>query len=271
MPGPGPNTIQFVGIAYGILFILIGAFLWKTGRFTKPVKYILLLVTIFLGFAIFSPMLPHNFQQLVIRAEGYVGFALMGAAAGMAVFFILTLLFGRHFCGYLCPIGAVQELAHAVPGPKVKLPWKTGLPVVRWIVFFLILVAGLGYSLSVLAFFGIPEFFRLIFSLGFLVFLAIVIISVFVYRPFCRLVCPVGAIFQVFAIPARWKIRRTDACIECKKCEKACPTSEAGRDDRKGECYLCRRCIEACPVSGALYYGGTGTGNNTAPGGKGLP
>lgn len=262
MPGPGPNTVQFVGIAYGILCVLIGAFLWKTGRFTKPVKYILLLVTILLGFAIFSPMLPHNFQQLILRAEGYVGFALMGAAVGMAVFFLLTFLFGRHFCGYLCPIGGIQELAHAVPAPKVKLPWKAALPMIRGLVFILFLIAGLGFSISILSFFGIQEFFRLIFSLGFLVFLTIIIISIFVYRPFCRLICPLGVLFQIFATPARWKIRRTDACIECKACEKACPTNEAGRTDRKGECYLCRRCLDTCPVEGALQYGGeiqTGT------------
>lgn len=262
MPGPGPNTIQLAGIVYGILFVVIGAFLWKTGTFTKTVKYILLLVTILLGFAIFSPMLPHNFQQLVLRADGYVGFALMGAAVGMTVFFLLTFLLGRHFCGYLCPIGAVQELAHLVPAPKVKLPWKTGLSVIRGLIFIAILIAGLGFSISVLAFFGIQEFFRLIFSLGFLVFLTVIIISIFIYRPFCRLICPLGAIFQIVATPGRWKIRRTEACIECKKCEKACPTNEAGRDDRKGECYLCRRCLDSCPVEGALRYGGerkTGT------------
>ncbi len=256
MPGPGPNTIQLAGIAYGILFVVIGAFLWKTGRFTKTVKYIFLLVTTLLGFAIFSPMLPHNFQQLVLRADGYVGFALLGAAVGMTVFFLLTFLFGRHFCGYLCPIGAVQELAHLVPGPKVKLPWKAGLSVIRGLIFIGILIAGLGFSVSVLAFFGIQEFFRLIFSLGFLVFLALILISIVVYRPFCRLICPVGAIFAIVATPARWKIRRTDTCIECKKCERACPTSEAGRNDSKSECYLCRRCIDSCPVEGALQYGG---------------
>ncbi len=256
MPGPGPNTPQLIGIAYAILFILVGAFLWRTGRFSRTAKYLLLLVTVLIGFAFFSPMIPHNFQQLVLRSGGFVGFALMGAAIGMAIFFLLTFLFGRHFCGYLCPIGAVQELAYAVPSPKVRLPWKRGLSLVRGLVFVLILAAGLGFSISVLAFFGIQEFFRLVFSAGFVVFLAVIALSLFIYRPFCRLICPVGVIFQLVATPARWKIRRTDACIECRKCERVCPTSEAGRDDLKGECYLCRRCMDVCPVGGALQYGG---------------
>ena len=51
-----------------------------------------------------------------------------------------------------------------------------------------------------------------------------------------------------------FKLQRTDAGIECKKCEKACPTDEAKRDDGKAECYLCGRCTDICPVAGALKY-----------------
>jgi len=267
VPGPGPNTTQLIGIAYAVIFILIGAFLWRTGRFSRNLKLLLLLVTTLVGFAFFSPMIPHNFQQLVIRSGDFVGFALMGAAIGMTVFFLLTFLFGRHFCGYLCPIGAVQELAYTAPTPKARLPWKRGLSLVRGLVFALILAAGLGFSISILAFFGIQEFFRLVFSAGFVVFLAIIALSLFIYRPFCRLICPVGVIFQLVATPARWKIRRTDACIECGKCERVCPTSEAGRTDLKGECYLCRRCMDVCPVDGALHYGGSAV--REIPPGKG--
>jgi len=228
----------------------------------RPIRHldpILLLAAVLMGFLFFSPMIPHNFQNLVLHARtgAGVGFALVGAAVGMTVFFLLAFLFGRHFCGYICPIGAVQELAYEVPTPKIRIPWKVALSVIRGLVFLLIIGAGLGLSLSVLGFFGITEFFRLTFSLGFTIFLLLIAIAIFIYRPFCRLICPVAVIFQLASTPARWKIRRTDACIACRKCEKACPTNEAGRDDGKGECYLCRQCIAACPVEGALRYGGS--------------
>jgi NAD-dependent dihydropyrimidine dehydrogenase PreA subunit len=51
-----------------------------------------------------------------------------------------------------------------------------------------------------------------------------------------------------------FKLRRNPSCIECGKCEMACPVDEAKRGDRKGECYLCARCIEVCPVKGAITY-----------------
>ena len=44
-----------------------------------------------------------------------------------------------------------------------------------------------------------------------------------------------------------FKFRRNEKCIDCGKCEKACPTGEAGREDMKMECYMCNRCVEACP------------------------
>jgi len=256
MPGPGPNTIQMVGVAYGILFVIVGALLWRSGKFTRTVRYILLAVTILLGFSIFSPMLPYMFQELVANTGFRAGAGLLGAAFGMALFFLLAFLFGRHFCGYLCPIGAVQEVASLVPAPKLRLPWKPLSVIARGLVFLFILWCGLALSLPVLHFFGIRQFFTLTFSAGFVVFSCLVVVSLFFYRPFCRFVCPVGAIFQVVATPALWKIRRTDACIDCGKCEKACPTSEAGKEDSKGECYLCHRCMDACPVAGALRYGG---------------
>jgi len=263
MPGPSPNAIQMVGVAYGILFVIVGAFLWRSGRFSRTVRYILLAVTILLGFSIFSPMLPYMFQELVANAGFRAGAGLLGAAFGMVLFFLLAFLFGRHFCGYLCPIGAVQEAASLVPAPKFRLPWKPLSSITRGLVFLLILWCGLALSLPVLHFFGIRQFFTLTFSAGFVVFSCLVVVSLFFYRPFCRFVCPVGAIFQVVATPALWKIRRTDACIECGKCEKACPTSEAGKEDSKGECYLCQRCMDACPVAGALRYGGKPGRENT--------
>ena len=84
-------------------------------------------------------------------------------------------------------------------------------------------------------------------------FLTIVVISAFVYRPFCRLACPYGALLSLAAIKGRFKLRRNESCINCKKCKEACPTNEVGWTDLKQECYMCNRCKEACPVNGMEY------------------
>lgn len=128
---------------------------------------------------------------------------------------------------------------------------------IRWI-FILFIIAGYFFTYGLLRLFGIRDFFLLLLSAGFIIFLAIIAISLFLYRPFCRFICPFGALASVPAMGSRFKIRRTDACISCGKCERACPTNEAKRDDRKGECYLCHRCLDVCPVEGALEYRRTG-------------
>lgn len=253
--GPGPNPFQLAGLVYAVLFVVIGAMLWRTGRFSRTMRYLLLIVTVLFGFVLFSPMLPHQFQELLLRLDSRIGIGLLGGAVGIGLMLVLTVIFGRHFCGYLCPIGAVQELAYAAPTPKVRTTRKRELSLIRGGVLLVLLGAGLGAGVSVLAFFGIQEFFTLTLSTGFIVFAAVVCVSLAFYRPFCRVVCPLGALFQLAAVPGWWKLRRTEACIGCRKCERACPTGEARAGDRQSECYLCRRCVEICPVKGALEYG----------------
>lgn len=254
MPGPVLSPVQALGVVYGIVLTFVCAYLWKTARFTKGMKFALLFFTSFLGFAILSPMLPLMFQELVlgIRESGIVPLAAVG---GMSLFMVFAFLFGRQFCGSLCPVGALQEILSHAPAPRIGTPWKAWTVGIRFLSFLVVTVLGVVYGIPSLGIFGIQPFFRLNLSAGLLAFLLLLLISLFVYRPFCRFFCPPGALYYIFASGARWKIRRTGECIECGKCERVCPTNEAKRDDLKGECYLCMRCIEACP-EGALRYGG---------------
>lgn len=255
MVAQGMSPFQLVGLVYAVLFVVLSALLWRAGQFSRTLRYLLLLMTALVGFLFFSPMLPHQFQELVLRADTRIGFGLLGGLIGIGIMLILTFLFGRHFCGYLCPIGAVQELAYTAPLPKVRTIRKKELSTIRGIVLLVLLGAGLGAGVSVLSLFGLREFFTLTLSTSFAVFVAIVLVSLCIYRPFCRVICPLGALFQLAAAPGWWKLGRTDACINCHRCERICPAGEAHSTDLQSECYLCRRCVEACPVEGALVYG----------------
>ncbi len=73
------------------------------------------------------------------------------------------------------------------------------------------------------------------------------ITSVFIYRPWCRFLCPFGAVSCFCSNFALTVYVRTEDCTECKLCEKICPTQEAFSDSKKGECYYCNRCVEICP------------------------
>jgi ferredoxin-type protein NapH len=243
-----------IGLLYGLVMVGTLAWLWYSGRWKEKIGWLLLGISTVLGFLIFAPVMPYQFEQLVLRNEPGLDGPLIAGVIGTTISVILVLLFGRFFCGYLCPVGAVQEIAYHAPIRKIPMHYKTSFMIFRaaFVLLFIALVFLL--STSLLSFFGIRDFFFLTLSTGAGVFLVIVIIATVFYRPFCRLFCPVGFLFSLFAWKSVFGLHRTDACINCKKCEKVCPVDEAGSSDRKAECYLCGRCVEICPMD-AIRYG----------------
>jgi len=75
----------------------------------------------------------------------------------------------------------------------------------------------------------------------------VAIASFFVYRPWCRLLCPFGTLASVIGRFSQYKYIRTEDCNECGLCEKICPTHQAEQDSKKEECYNCNRCNNVCP------------------------
>jgi ferredoxin-type protein NapH len=141
-----------------------------------------------------------------------------------------------------------------LPLRKLKIRSKT-IPTVFRLVFLLtFILLALLLSMGILKYIGVRDFFYFDFgSVFFYVFLTLLIVSIFVYRPVCRFFCPYGALLGLAAIKGRLKLRRNENCIDCKKCGEICPTNEAGRMDWKQECYMCNRCKEVCPVDGLDY------------------
>ena len=254
--GAGGNLIpRTAGFAYAIVAVFTLAILWYTGKINRRKAILFLLISTAFGFLIFAPVAPHNFQQLILRDVASLGTSLQAASFGLMLMLILSLVFGRIFCGHLCPAGAVQELAYLVTLPKFGQNWKQVSIGIRAVVFVLVLAAAFGWSVGIINYFGLKEFFSLdVASVFFYVFLGVLLLSMVVYRPFCRFICPYGLLMSLTAAVSAFKFRRTEKCIECGLCERACPTNEAKVGDRKSECYMCGRCVEVCPVEGALVY-----------------
>lgn len=251
---PGFSLLKPLGFFYAVVLILVLTYLWYSGRWKQKAGWIILLVSAALGFVIFSPLAPHQFQELMLRNVQGLGVSLMIAAIGLLIIFLLTMVSGRFFCGYLCPVGAVQELASRVPVPKFVLHRKVPLMAVRGIVFVIFLYMAWVLSASLLDLFGISDFFARALTTGSIVFVVMLLVSLVFYRPFCRIICPYGVLLSLAGGISLFALQRTDKCIECGCCERACPVDEAKRNDRKAECYLCGRCTAVCPTAGALQY-----------------
>ncbi len=245
---------KFVGFIYVFIMVGVCAALWHTGRWNRRIGHALLFVTLGLGFLILGPIMPYQLQMLVLGDLKGLGGPIFVAVLGLLLTLVLTFVFGRFYCGYLCPVGAAQEAISRVSPYSVRITQKRVTGGVRLGFMGAFLLTAYMASFGLLYPFGIRDFFVLSLSAGFLVFVLLLLISVVVYRPFCRVICPYGALASIAAMPAIYKIRRTETCTECGKCERACPTDEAKFDDLKGECYLCGRCIEACPKPPSLRY-----------------
>jgi polyferredoxin len=187
-------------------------------------------------------------------------------------------VFGRFICGYVCPMGLLQDLLYKIKTPKLRL--KLGLArYVKYAVLALLVIilphfirhelSGLGspwfcaYVCPVGTIFGATpliaanEFLQAVLGWRFVLKAAIagiiIVSSLFVFRIFCRVLCPLGAIYALFN---RFAIVRMkcdkDKCVSCGKCRSACHIQiDPVKQPNSPECVRCRGCVGSCNT-GAL-------------------
>jgi polyferredoxin len=235
---------------------LLAVFLFRSQKMNKKLKIILLSISFIFGGIILGGVpnviliIQHIFADIIF--PNHWVFLLVR----LSIFLILTLIFGRIFCGYVCPLGAVQELASMIRfKPKLDYErrfWKKK-NYLRWGFFVGYAIFSLIWGLELTLFMNPINGFLIFWTplnvgifIAFLLFLLIVPISIFIYRPYCRFFCPFGALAFLFGKISPLKIRRTPYCNECGICEKICPTLEGSVISTKGECYYCYRCIDFC-------------------------
>ena len=201
--------------------------------------------------------------------------ALCGSPHGIPYYVLGTLLLfglllGRAVCGFLCPMGLVQELLDRLPLPKLKKSRLTRA--LSYLKYAVLAVFAVGLSLAL----GYPAFCKYICPAGTLegsvpllanpgnsalvgllgwlfanklaLLIAFLLSFCFVYRPFCRFVCPLGAIYSLFnSVSLIGVTLDRDACVNCGRCFQVCKTDIKHVGDR--ECVCCMACLDTCPVS----------------------
>ena len=246
-------------MASGTLFSLIymiGAtaltvYLWKSGNISRAVSRWILVLSVISGFVFLAPLMPMEFTGMVHLALSTQ--ALTPGILGILFVIILAFIAGRTFCAHICPVGSAQELTSELSQKKIGNSQYRTFEIIRGGIFIVTVIAGF-YYINLMEYTGIYDFFSLTLTAGFFLFAALLALSVVIYRPVCRILCPFGVLFSAVAHFSRNRLERTQACIHCKKCEKICPAHCAEEGASKRECYLCGRCTEKCPVKGALVY-----------------
>ena len=188
------------------------------------------------------------------------------------IFIILTtFVWGRGlFCGWMCPFGSLSELIYKVAGAiglkrfqfDLPMKWHNRLKWVKYFVFFALLAVSV-FSMGLAEMLAEVEPFKTTFLVGmfnrawpYTLFVAVLLgLSIFMERPFCKYLCPLGA---SLAMPStfRWfGLKRKQECNSCKACAVGCGSlaiDEHGRIDHR-ECMHCLDCMilytdeHACP------------------------
>ncbi|MFP4104539.1 MAG: 4Fe-4S binding protein [Phycisphaerae bacterium] len=173
----------------------------------------------------------------------------LAIVAFFAIPVLFSLIHGRTFCAAVCPLGAIQDLFVIKP---IRVPrWlEGGLSMMAWVYLGLaVILAGVGGGFLICRYDPFVSFFRLLpvgqwlhmagvtgavsgqqgftgrvdmllLALG-IVFL---LVGVFIARPYCRFLCPLGAIFRVTSRFSAWHAKITpDECVQCRLCEHSCP------------------------------------------------
>ena len=138
---------------------------------------------------------------------------------------IFALFFGRVFCAGVCPFGALQDLVN-VKNYKLSKAVTSVLKVFPWIYLgFAVLFAVTNSRFIICRFDPFVGIFRLGGEVPLIIFGVILLIfSIFTGRPFCRFICPYGAILSLFSKISFWQVKITKKeCINCQLCHNACP------------------------------------------------
>lgn len=183
-------------------------------------------------------------------------------------------LFGRLICGFLCPFGLVQELIGLIPVKKHRLPgWMKYIKYLVLILFVLVIpwiekmmnFMGIGDPTfckyicpAGLLFGGVPllvgdsnlkNAIGPIFSVKVLILFVVIAGSVFVWRFFCKVLCPLGAIYGILNKISFYHLHvDKTSCVQCGKCANVCKMDvDPVENPDSAECIRCGACAHACP------------------------
>ena len=193
---------------------------------------------------------------------------------GLLVFF--GALLGRAVCGFLCPLGWLQELLHRVPFPKKIRSFRgdRALRRVKYLILALLVVLPLFFALTpffckylcpagtlagillALADAAVRPLFGALFAWKAAVLAAIAALSLLIWRPFCKYLCPLGAIYGLFNRFALYRGELDESkCVRCGKCAAVCRMAvDPSVRPNDSECVRCGDCVRACPT-GAIKMG----------------
>lgn len=180
-----------------------------------------------------------------------------------SLLFLVSLIFGRGFCGWVCPIGRLEECCFVINDKKAKggkLNWIKYFIWISWIISIILLfLYSKGIKKVDFFYSSLLNYQTYLIYYGFLSFI-IILVLIAGRRAACHYICPIAPfmiigskIKSTLKLPSLHLVAENKNCIQCKQCSKKCPMSlEVNEMVQKGdmknnECILCGECVSTCP------------------------
>ncbi|MBO4654602.1 MAG: 4Fe-4S binding protein [Bacteroidales bacterium] len=258
-----------ITVAINILFILLAAISmlmsskWGNTQAMRIIRYVLLGASVaYLGFVRGGcPCVVSYFQNAVLFLLGKN--FMVSFFVPFVVLLLLTYIYGKVWCGWLCPLGGLQDLIYLGRWPKLKdsklfkvFKTKTAQVVMRSIQVVALIVLLIVLIIKQMPLYCRIDPFKPLFRLavhGGLMWALVVLLvgsSLLIYRPFCKAFCPAGLLLNLVSlIPGARRVRiDSSSCKHCKRCEKKCQMSAISDDKVNHTCIHCGECLGTkCP------------------------
>lgn len=249
--------------SYVIVYILLTLFAYIA--FIKGQKwwrYVSLTFSmVYLGF--FLGLCPSALGSLqTLLREGtevkthLINYAILGVPL------VSTIFFGRLFCGWVCPMGAVQQLIYR-KDIAIKVPQKLH-NILKYFKYLVLAVTVFAVLYSGVNVFCEIDPFKSLFNMQIepiptTLLVILLLASLVIFAPWCKYVCPLGAFLSLFAKITRNKFDITSTCKNCKACSKTFCEYKAIDDGEVApvindmECVRCGECKLKCPKKSIVY------------------
>ncbi|MBK8806009.1 MAG: 4Fe-4S binding protein [Bacteroidales bacterium] len=242
-----------------IILLLLSAVIGLTLQYTfvRNLRGIIMLSSVvYLGFIGGAcPCMIMSFQDFVLFILGSpVLFVSMLWFIGLVV---VSYFFGKTWCGWLCHLGGLQDFLFRINSRK-WLASEKSQKIISYVQIGLLVVLIVQLLLTRSIVWIKYDPFKVAFNFisanatGYILVVLLLVSSVLVYRPFCRIACPVGLILGwVTKIPGARKLSISSSCVNCKSCVKSCKQQSIAIIQNKvivktQDCILCGDCLESC-------------------------
>jgi polyferredoxin len=261
-----------IPLKFALWFVFLSAvFLFlRKRRLSSRHRIILLCIAVAaFGIVLGPDPSPMGTVKDAIRLYGTARAIFPPRMIALTIFLAIVLLANKYICAWGCQAGTLQELIYRINylenqipgiGRKFKLPFAVTntFRVLFFGLFVLVVFAG---GIDIIAPIDPFKIYTPA-SLGFvggLVIGLLLLLSLFIYRPWCQFFCPFGLVGWFLEKFSRVKINvQYETCIACQKCADACPSTVMGailRRDTKviPDCFACYTCRDICPT-GSIQF-----------------